>query len=207
MEDKFFSITEVTKFFKIPKSTIYKLSQAGKIPCTKIGKQLRFRKSSLEKWLNESENKSIKDELISGRNFTSKKSHAKSVLLIDDDKIVLRSLARFLEHHGYSLQVAESGEEALENIKKTSFGLIITDIRMPGLNGIETIKRIREFNRVNKRPVPGEVIITGYADPEIERQAEKLGITDFIYKPFATKQFLETIESKLKKHALSLMSV
>ena len=197
MEDKFFSINEVTKILKIPKSTIYKLTQQGKIPCTKIGKQLRFRKSSLEKWLNESEGKPKIDSLISGKDFTLKKAHTKSVLLIDDDKIVLRSLAKFLEHHGYSLKVAESGEEALENIKKSNFDLIITDIRMPGLNGIETIKRIREFNRENKRPVPGEVIITGYADPDIERQAEKLGITDFIYKPFATRQFLEIIENKL----------
>ena len=203
MEDKFFSINEVTKILKIPKSTIYKLSQEGKIPCTKIGKQLRFRKSSLEKWLNESEGKPKIDSLISGGDSTSKKSDTKFVLLIDDDRIVLKSLARFLEHHGYILKVAESGEEALEDIKKWNFDLIITDIRMPGLNGIETIKGIREFHRKNNRPLPGEVIITGYADPEVERQAEKLGITDFIYKPFATRHFLEIIENKLKKKALS----
>jgi len=47
------------------------------------------------------------------------------------------------------------------------------------------------------------VIITGYADPEIERQAEKLGIIDFIYKPFATHQFLDTIENKLKEASTS----
>ncbi|MFH1458134.1 MAG: response regulator [Candidatus Omnitrophota bacterium] len=204
MEDSFFSITQVSGFLKIPKSTIYKLSQEGKIPCTKIGKQLRFRKSSLEKWLNDSEGKPKIDGLISGRGSSSKNPQAKTVLLIDDDTIVLRSLSKFLEHHGYNLEVAESGEEALENIKKRNFDLIITDIRMPGLNGIETIKRIREFNHKNKRPVAGEVIITGYADPEAERQAERLGITDFIYKPFATKQFLEAIESKLKEAGASL---
>lgn len=203
MEDKFFSINEVTKILKIPKSTIYKLSQEGKIPCTKIGKQLRFRKSSLEKWLNKSEGQDKIDNLISGGDSTSKKPDAKSVLLIDDDRIVLKSLSRFLEHHGYSLKVAESGEEALENVRKWNFDLIITDIRMPGLNGIETIKRIREFNRKNNRPGPSEVIITGYADPEIERQAEKLGIIDFIYKPFATHQFLDTIENKLKEASTS----
>ncbi len=199
MEDKFFSIDEVTKFLKIPKSTIYKLSQQGKIPSSKIGKQLRFRKSSLEKWLSEREGQVKIKSLLLGADLTIKRDKAKSVLLIDDDLIVLKSLAKFIRQHGYALEIAESGHAALEKIKKSSFNLVITDVRMPGLNGIETIKRIREFNRKNKRQACKELIITGYADPEAEREAEKLGITEIVYKPFATKEFLETIEKKLEK--------
>ena len=186
MDDKFFTIDEVTKFFKIPKSTIYKLSQQGKIPSSKIGKQLRFRKSSLEQWFSEKEGRLIRRP-------------EKSVLLIEDDELVLRSLTRFLNQHGYKLQVAVSGEEAVKKAKGKDFDLIITDIRMPGIDGIETIKRIREINRQHNRPAPGEVVITGYADPEVEKEAKRLGIKDFIYKPFVTGDFLKVIEKKIQR--------
>ncbi|MCM8797822.1 MAG: helix-turn-helix domain-containing protein [Candidatus Omnitrophica bacterium] len=58
MEEEFFTLEEVSKYLKIPKSTLYKLSQQGKIPSCKIGKQLRFRKSSLDKWISQKENES-----------------------------------------------------------------------------------------------------------------------------------------------------
>jgi CheY-like chemotaxis protein len=68
---------------------------------------------------------------------------------------------------------------------------------MPGINGIEAIKKIRELRNKNKKPHIPEIVITGYADPEIEKEAEKLKITDYIYKPFATGDFIKTIETKL----------
>ena len=74
---------------------------------------------------------------------------------------------------------------------------VITDIRMPGINGIETIKRIRELNQAQNRPLPREIVITGYADRDVEEEAEKLGVADFIYKPFVTTEFIKTIETNL----------
>jgi len=190
MEDKLYTIDEVAEYLKIPKSTIYKLSQKGKLPSCKIGKQLRFRQSSLNKWLTQKEGRSTSGETIGG-------SASKSILLVEDDALVQRAIARLLKTHGYAVELAGNGEEALEKIRTTRFDLLITDIRMPGMDGIEMIKRTREECLQNNRPRVSEIVITGYADGEKEREAESLGITEYLYKPFATTDFIETIERKL----------
>lgn len=190
MEDTFLSIEEVVEYLKIPKSTIYKLSQKGQIPSLKIGKQLRFRKSSLDKWLIEKEQGSLVVE--------SGVPNQKQILLIDDDSLVLKTLSRLLESSGYRVEPVQSGEEALERIRKLNFDLVITDIRMPGIDGIETIKRIRDvYRKSNKSPI-SEIIITGYIDTEAQHQAERLNISDYVHKPFAISNFLDLVRKKLE---------
>ena len=69
---------------------------------------------------------------------------------------------------------------------------------MPGLDGIETIKKIREFNLTSGRPKSPEMLITGFTDTDAERKAGELGITDYVYKPFSNIDFLNTVERKLQ---------
>jgi excisionase family DNA binding protein len=184
MQDKFFTLNEVSKYLKIPKSTLYKLSQRGKIPSIKIGKQLRFRKSSLDNWL------SVKEAKLTAA--PTKK--AKRILLVDDDPLVLKTLAQLLQKHGYIVEPAESGEEALEKAKKSRFDLLVTDIRMPGMDGIETIKRLRQFNADTRRQRIPEIIITGYIDPQSQKEAQTLGISDYLYKPFSIDDFISAVQ-------------
>ena len=195
MEDRFFTIDEVSIYLNIPKSTLYKLSQKNKIPSCKIGKQLRFRKSSLEKWISHKEAK-----LLSQTDKTPPLVNQvlKQVLLIDDDTLVLKAVAKFLEHHGYNVATAESGQVALEKVANLNFDLIIADVRMPGIDGIETIQRIREYSSQNNKPRIPEILITGYIDTEAERRAQTLGITDYVYKPFAIPDFINTVKQRLE---------
>ncbi len=201
MDDNFFSTKEVSQYLKIPRGTIYKLSQKGEIPSVKIGKQLRFRKSSIDKWITQKEAgfKGQKNALISFfKEVKPVNFKAKHILLIDDDELVLRSIARFFKSQGYNVEVAKNADEASKKIENSSFDLIITDIKMPGINGLEAIKRIRELNnRYNRSPVP-EVIITGYIDTKTEQEAEKLGITDYLYKPFAITDIMNVVQQKLE---------
>lgn len=199
-EEKFFTIEEVVRYLKIPKSTIYKLSQKGSIPSSKIGKQLRFRKSSLDKWLARKES-GLESPARRVFSFTeSANSKLKRVLLVDDDDLVLRSVATFLRGHGYNVVTAESGQKAVEEIKKLNFDLLIIDVRMPGMDGIETVKKIREFHAQNNRPDLPEIIISGYIDPEAQRQAAQLGITDYLHKPFAINEFIKAIKEKMESN-------
>src|SRR3989338_5812378 len=97
IEDKIYTLDEVSKYLKLSKSTLYKLSQTGRMPSVKIGKQLRFRKSSIDNWLSEKES----------RTTNSESRPPKKVLLIDDDTLVLRAVSKLLQHNGYNVMAVE----------------------------------------------------------------------------------------------------
>lgn len=198
MEEIFFTLNEVSAYLKIPKSTLYKLSETGKIPSVKIGKQLRFRKSSLDKWLTKKESGFItptQEEPLSSNKEAG--PDLKRILIVDDDRLVLKSIAKLLRLTGYDSESAESGEEALEKAKRSAFDLIIMDIRMAGMDGVDTIEKIRDFYHTSQQTLPQEIIITGYMDTVAEEKADRLNITDRIYKPFAISEFTAAVKKKL----------
>jgi YesN/AraC family two-component response regulator len=119
---------------------------------------------------------------------------AKNILIIDDEELVTESLKRLLKKEGYNAEIAKSGKEALEKVKKTVFDLIISDVRMPEMDGIETIKQIRvHLEKTGKKPIP-EVLITGYADADKYENANELEIADYLYKPFDNAEFLRIVK-------------
>lgn len=118
----------------------------------------------------------------------------KKILVIDDEKLVVESLKKLLKREGYEVNIAKNGAEAMARIKESDFDLIVSDIRMPDINGIEIVKKIREYLKQNgKSPVP-EILITGYASEENMEEAEKLNVADYIHKPFNIKDFLDVIK-------------
>ncbi len=122
---------------------------------------------------------------------------AKNILVIDDEGLVTKSLQSLLKREGYNAIVTISGQEAIEKSKSLDLDLIVSDIRMPLLDGIETIKMIRQVRKeLGKEPIP-EILITGYADEDSYRSALELKVADYIYKPFDIKEFLDTIKRNL----------
>lgn len=123
----------------------------------------------------------------------------KKILVIDDDPLVIRAIAKYLKSCGYEVESAQSGKEALEKTEKTSFDLIISDIRMPGMDGIETLKRIRESSLQHNKEKAPAIIITGYAGgDDVYRKAGELGIAECIYKPFELDEFIGVIKKNLE---------
>lgn len=123
---------------------------------------------------------------------------AQNILVIDDEGLVTASLQRLLKKEGYDVVVAISGQEAIEQFKKLDFDLIVCDVRMPQLDGIETIKRIRQLlKELGKKPIP-EIFITGYADEDYYKQAVQLKVAEYIYKPFDTSELLDLIKRHLQ---------
>ncbi len=122
---------------------------------------------------------------------------AKNILVIDDEGLVTKSLRKLLTREGYNAVVATNDLEAIEKVKGLSFDLIVCDVRMPQLDGIETIERLRQIQKeLGRKPAP-EILITGYADQEKYGKALELGVTDYIFKPFDTTQFLEALKRNL----------
>lgn len=126
-------------------------------------------------------------------------NQTKNILLIDDDKLVLKTLAKYLKNCGYSVTIASSGLEALDKIEAAPGipDLIISDIRMPGISGIETLRQIRERIRNNNKTIP-TIIITGYAGDEPYRQDDDMGISGYLYKPFEIDEFIKIVKKNLE---------
>ncbi len=122
----------------------------------------------------------------------------KYILIIDDEELVTKSLGRFLQKQGYNVEVALTGKEALERIKGKDFHLIISDVRMPDIDGIETVKNIREYLKANNKEAVPEIMITGYASEESSERAKELKVADYIYKPFGVLEFLRAVRKNIK---------
>lgn len=121
----------------------------------------------------------------------------KSILLIDDDHLVVKSLERLLVIEGYDVIRVENGRDALGAIENKDFDLIISDIRMPEIDGVETISKIREnCERRGKKQIP-EIFITGYTEGESYNKAKGLNTAGFLYKPFDKNEFLGYIAKAL----------
>lgn len=125
-----------------------------------------------------------------------------NILLIDDEELVTSSLKLLLRKEGFNVTVVKSGIEALRIIQEEDFNLIISDVKMPGMDGLETIKRIRAHLKNTNRKLIKEILITGYADIEKYNEGIKLKVTDYLYKPFDNEEFLNTIKRTLNTSKL-----
>lgn len=123
---------------------------------------------------------------------------AKKILVIDDDPLVVRTLVKYLKTFGYEIDSAVSGEEAIRSFEINPFDLIIADVRMPGMDGIETIKKLRDISQNKYKTKIPEIIITGYADEGFHNEAIKMQISDYIFKPFDIDEFIEAVQRRLK---------
>ena len=122
----------------------------------------------------------------------------KNILIIDDEKLITKTLRKLLGKEGYEVTVARSGQEALEHIKGRDFNLIVCDVRMPQMDGVETIREIRNYLKQEGRPSVPELLITGYADEQRYKSAVELKVADYIYKPFDKEEFLEAVKKNIK---------
>ncbi|MBW2605164.1 MAG: response regulator [Deltaproteobacteria bacterium] len=115
---------------------------------------------------------------------------SEKVLLVDDEKEFLEIMSERMEERGMEVTTAESADQALSIIEKESFDAIIMDFQMPGMDGMEALKAIK-----NKKPELQIILLTGYATVEKTVEAMKIGATDFLEKPAD----FEALAEKIKK--------
>ncbi len=112
------------------------------------------------------------------------------ILLIDDDEWIRDSLHLFFESEGCHITVLEKAEEGMVELKEQAYDIIIADYRLPGMDGLEFLKRIKE-----SYPEAMKILITAYGSKEVVSEAHRIGVQDFIEKPFTTN----TIEESLSR--------
>lgn len=124
--------------------------------------------------------------------------HTERILIIDDEKNIRLTLTHALDPIGSSVDTAVNGEEGLEMIAENNYDIILLDLKMPGMDGLEVLKRLREIAQGVR-----VIIITAYGTIENAVEAMKLGAVDFIQKPFSPKEIRGLIQSIASREELS----
>jgi DNA-binding response OmpR family regulator len=122
---------------------------------------------------------------------------SKPILIVDDEKNIRLTLSQALETLGAEIDTAANGEEALAKLKGREFGLILLDIRMPGMDGMEVLRLVREI-----RPDIRIIMITAYGTIESAVEALKLGAVDFLQKPFDPEEIRELVSRVMDRDRL-----
>ena len=115
-------------------------------------------------------------------------STLRKVLVVDDDPVISKSFNRVLAGKGYIVVSAENGQEALNKVAKEEYDAVFTDIRMPGMDGIEVAEQLRA-----KQPWIPVVIITGYGSADNEARAEAAGVKGFLHKPLSPEMIEKSV--------------
>jgi putative nucleotidyltransferase with HDIG domain len=119
------------------------------------------------------------------------------VLIVDDDHLVRDALRFALEDAGYDVWAVAHGADALAVLESQAVDIVLSDIFMPGMNGFELLKQIRQ-----RRPDVPVILVTGFGNIEMARQALKEGATDFITKPYNVSEIPILIERNLMRHTI-----
>jgi two-component system chemotaxis response regulator CheY len=129
--------------------------------------------------------KNDKNKLIDGA-----KSMARNVLVVDDEHLIRQIISIILKSAGYKVVEAVSGNDAFSKMTGRDFALVITDLRMPGMDGIEFIKQLRSESAYRSVPV---IMLTSEFSDFKKSEAEIAGVSEWIVKPFIRQQLLQTV--------------
>jgi two-component system, LuxR family, response regulator FixJ len=119
------------------------------------------------------------------------------VCVIDDDQAMRDSLDFLLGSAGFNVLLFDSAQTFLNELPRMAVGCVVTDIRMPGIDGIELLRRLNSGSGVRKLPV---IVMTGHGDVPLAVEAMKLGALDFLEKPFEDERLLSMIETALSQN-------
>jgi len=170
------TLEEVGDYLRVTKKTIYRLLKRGGIPASKVGRQWRFDKASIDEWLH--------------RDLGEPKA---SILVIDDEETIRSLLKETLADLGHRVITAGTSTEGLELVKRRDFDLIFLDLKMPVMDGAELFRQIRSIKP--KLPV---TIITGYPDSEMMARALAHGPLGVMKKPLGESDIISAAHSFLR---------
>jgi excisionase family DNA binding protein len=172
---KFMTVDEAAVYLRVGKKTIYRLLKQGKIPATKVGQQWRFDRASIDEWLHQ------------------KPAETRANILVVDDEETIRLLfTKTLEELGHKVVAAETGLKGLELLKQQNFAMVFLDLKMPGVDGAELFRRIK-----NIRPQLPVIIITSYPDSDIMAQALAQAPFGLMNKPFDESDIITAVNTFL----------
>jgi excisionase family DNA binding protein len=177
-DDHFLTTEEVLDYLQVNLRTVYRLIKAGKIPAVRVGRQWRFRKRDIDAWLDSSRQTGRGD----GKDRPGDRPR---ILVVDDEQAVRDLLAKTLTMADYDVDSAPDGASAIDRLRAIEYDLLITDLKMPGMDGLSVIREARRT-----APDLPVIIITGYSTEASAIEAINLGVAGYLSKPFRLPRIL-----------------
>jgi len=184
IEESFLTTEEVLDYLQVNLRTVYRLIKAGKIPAVRVGRQWRFRKADIDAWLDGQRVGGPRASTSAARASTPRRERPR-VLVVDDEASIREMLAKALVLADYMVETVADGRTAIDRLRAQSYDLLVTDLRMPGVDGLAVIREARRMRE--NLPV---VIITGYSNEATAIEAIDLGVAGYLTKPFRVPKVL-----------------
>jgi excisionase family DNA binding protein len=184
MEESFLTTEEVLDHLQVNLRTVYRLIKAGKIPAVRVGRQWRFRKGDIDAWLESQRPRAVRPAASSARVATPTAGRPR-ILVVDDEASIRDLLAKTLALAEYDVDLAPDGRTGLERLRMIPYDLLITDLKMPGVDGLAVIREARRL----KADIP-VIIITGFSTEASAIEAVNLGVSGYLTKPFRVPRVL-----------------
>jgi excisionase family DNA binding protein len=181
MDDAFLTTEEVLDYLQVNLRTVYRLIKAGKIPAVRVGRQWRFRRRDLDAWLEAQRTRAAQGP----RRGRSEADGRARVLVVDDEASIRELLSRTLALADYEVDSAPDGATAVDRLRILDYDLLITDLRMPGVDGLAVIREARRL----KSDIP-IIIVTGHSTEASAIEAINLGVQGYLTKPFRVPRVL-----------------
>ena len=184
-DENFLTTEEVLDYLQVNLRTVYRLIKVGKIPAVRVGRQWRFRKRDIDAWLESSRTASSSLDAMLPDERQSAAGERPRILVVDDEQAVRDLLSKTLTMADYDVDSADDGPSAIEKMRAVEYDLLITDLKMPGMDGLSVIREARKL-----APDLRVIIITGYSTEASAIEAINLGVSGYLTKPFRLPRIL-----------------
>jgi excisionase family DNA binding protein len=175
-EDVYLTTADALLYLRTTSRTLYRVLAAGKIPAVRLGHQWRFRKADLDRWVESRSGHLRPDQKTP---LPADNGRARRVLVVDDEASVRELLERILAVAEYEVEAVPDGPAAIARLRAASVDLVVTDLNMPGIGGLDVA---REAKRL--WPAIKVVVITGYPSLLSAIDAVNIGVDGYLTKPF-----------------------
>jgi excisionase family DNA binding protein len=194
IDESFLTTEEVLEYLQVNLRTVYRLIKAGKIPAVRVGRQWRFRKRDIDAWLESQRPRggARSTAPAAPRPAAAASGGRPRVLVVDDEATIRDLLAKTLALAEYDVDMAPDGRTALERLRIIPYDLLITDLKMPGVDGLTVIREARRL----KADLP-VIIITGFSNEASAIEAVNLGVSGYLTKPFRVPRVLAAASKAL----------
>ncbi len=182
---RFLTTVEVLDDLQVNLRTVYRLIKAGKIPAVRVGRQWRFRKRDIDAWLESQRPRPARLAALPGTRQAPSGAGRPRVLVVDDEASIRDLLSKTLALAEYDVDLAPDGRTAVERLRILPYDLLITDLKMPGVDGLAVIREARRL----KADIP-VIIITGFSTEASAIEAVNLGVSGYLTKPFRVPRVL-----------------